>query len=161
MDRLPKAAIVLGGLLALSAIWLVFNGLSHLLGLDVMVNQRFQSEAYDDGLKKMQLFFTIVLMVPLLETLVFQVLPVYLLGKTAYFKERVPLTMLLSGILFASVHGFSITYYIAAFCAGFLLVYLYVYFKNRTDATTAFLYVFFIHALNNAAAFAVFQLQTT
>jgi cytochrome bd-type quinol oxidase subunit 1 len=95
-----------------------------------------------------------VLLAPLLETAVFQALPIELLSR----KTAVgwPVIILISSVFFGAAHHYSRGYMLAAFLIG--LVFSYAYFTRRSRGGRPFLLVFAAHALRNSVSLSLFAL---
>ena len=96
--------------------------------------------------EKLFILFVIFLS-PLIETFIFQWLIYEQLNAFSFFKKRVYLVILLSGIIFGLIHNFSIQYQLFTFVLGSYFCFTYHYFK--TFSKYAFLAVFIIHAFRN------------
>ena len=86
-----------------------------------------------------------VIIVPLLETLIFQKLPYFLFTKIRYFRSHICLVIIISALLFGLSHTYSLNYVIYAICIGVIFMYAYVVRVNKRPFWTVFL----IHALFN------------
>lgn len=92
-------------------------------------------------------FFTAVIIAPLVETIIFQFLIIEFLYMTNMGKRKI---VVLSAILFASIHYYSVGYVFFAFTMGLILSYSYVI---QGSTAQAFLIVYVIHLLRNALTF--------
>jgi len=92
----------------------------------------------------------IIILVPLIETYMNQKLPFILMQKWNKTKGRYGLYMLLSALVFAAMHCYSIQYIIAVFPAGLVLSYVYVFYSKNPKI--AFWSTTIIHALKNSVA---------
>jgi hypothetical protein len=117
----------------------------------VLVAQFAPSLSPGDGSSVMQssglmgrLFFG-SLVVPLIETLLFQFLPVRLLRRRLHAKWWV--TILVSAALFAAWHYYSPGYVIFAFLIGVVLAYCFA--LRDVPGKHGFVLTFFVHALRN------------
>lgn len=89
----------------------------------------------------------ICILMPIVETYIFQYLVYELLEKR--LKHRIVCLSLISGVLFGSLHYNSISYIIAACCAGFCFQLWYILLVRRYSYTAAYLSIAGIHALHN------------
>lgn len=96
--------------------------------------------------QKFFVFFAIFLS-PLIETFIFQWLVYEQLQAYAFFRKRIYLVILISGVIFGLIHNFSTEYQIFGFFLGCYLCFTYHYFK--TFSKYAFFAVFIIHAFRN------------
>ena len=87
-----------------------------------------------------------VVLAPLIETTLFQALPIELLSR----KTRVPWqgNVFISSVLFGAAHRYSWGYVLATFFVG--LVFAYGYAVRRRERGWPFLLVFAVHALRNS-----------
>ena len=91
--------------------------------------------------------------VPLLETLLFQWLPAKVLYKM--FEVRLVFVCLISAIIFAALHPYSIGYVILTFFIGLLFMTAYLLLSETTKKP--FKIIFLTHGFRNAiAVFAMF-----
>lgn len=91
-------------------------------------------------------FVSLILVAPLFETALFQALPYYLLNKIDFFRERIWLIILVSSIVFALLHFYSIFYVLFAFFPGVLLMTGYHLRQGRHPFAT----IFMVHLMINA-----------
>lgn len=91
-------------------------------------------------------FVSVILVAPLIETALFQALPYYLLNKIDFFRERIWLIILVSSIIFALLHIYSISYVLFAFFPGVLLMTGYHLRQGRHPFAT----IFMVHLMINA-----------
>lgn len=95
------------------------------------------------------LFLSIVL-APIIETFLGQVLPIYLTQKFIKAKTNIVAT-LLSTIIFSLGHlGYSVWYFILTIPTGILLAMTYMIFQNRKESS--FWMTFSVHSLRNSIA---------
>ncbi len=98
--------------------------------------------------KDQQLFILFALIVsPIIETFIFQWLIYEQLNTFSFFKKRIYLIVLISGLTFGLIHDFSIEYRIFTFVIGCYFCFVFHYFK--TYSKYPFLAVFIIHAARN------------
>jgi len=98
---------------------------------------------------KMHEFTTAVIIAPLVETLIFQILLIEFLYLTKIGKRKI---VILSAIIFSITHYYSIGYIFYAFSMGVIFSYSYIIRENTVNA---FLTVYAIHVLRNTVAFIV------
>src|SRR5690554_1863195 len=94
-------------------------------------------------------FFSLVVIAPWFETLIFQVLIIEILVR---LKLRPYLAVVLAAIIFAVAHSYNIIYIIVVFPLGFVYCYYY-YLLRRKDKYLAFLSVVGLHAASNLFAY--------
>lgn len=94
-------------------------------------------------------FMVSVLVVPFLETIVFQVIIIELL---IWLRAKPLVAIMVSAILFSLAHYYNVYYILAVFPSGFLLSYYYYLLKIREDVLYALLLVTLLHALINLFA---------
>ncbi len=104
------------------------------------------------------LFFTTVIITPIMETFLNQYLPYYLLKKVKYFQERSYLILLASALFFGLLHLYSLFYIIFGFLLGLVFMYGYMV-RIKTDNKTFYL-IAITHALFNLGVFIIKLLQT-
>ena len=94
--------------------------------------------------------FTVsVVVLPFLETIIFQVIIIKLF---IWLRAKPPVAILVSAILFALAHYYNVYYILAVFPIGFLLSYYYYILIIREDVWYALLLVTLLHALINLLA---------
>lgn len=102
--------------------------------------------------KNIYLFFSVfVILVPLIETAIFQLLPTLLYN---YFKTTKKLEVLfcgITGIIFGLSHSYTLGYQIAMSFTGITLISLTMYYSEKEK--NYFLPIFFIHFVNNLIVF--------
>ena len=89
-------------------------------------------------------FLTIVIFVPILETLIFQLGVIKLV---LYFVIHKKVAVFISASLFALSHPYGVVYIIYTLIIG--LYFFYIYFLTLRKNTSPFLTIFFVHALFN------------
>lgn len=92
-----------------------------------------------------------VILAPILETGLFQALPIYILRKKFKFKP-IPIISI-SAFLFGSTHWYSIRYMVLTFLIGF--IFAYGYFVRRREEGHPFVLITLVHSLRNFVAFCV------
>jgi len=95
-----------------------------------------------------------VMLAPLLETALFQALPIELLSRKTSFRWQT--NVLVSSVLFGAAHRYSWGYVLATFLVG--VVFAYGYAVRRRERGRPFLLVFLAHALRNSMSLAVIAL---
>ena len=83
-----------------------------------------------NGLNPLSQFFIIIFISPIIETIIFQVLPNIILDKIGIRQNL--LLVLLPSILFGFVHFYTILYFIMGLIAGILLNTLYIISKSNS-----------------------------
>jgi membrane protease YdiL (CAAX protease family) len=120
-----------------------------LYALEILAGPRGGPSFLDESL--LFQFVTAVLLAPLLETLIFQAVPILILKKYTGFRPGT--VVLVSSFWFAAAHSYSIAYVFYAFLIGLLLAYSYVIYVEK--AVSAFWVVAAIHSLRNLFSFAM------
>lgn len=96
-----------------------------------------------------------LLIAPLIETLLFQYLPLkgllYInsINKKAYFKW---VFVILSTVLFSVSHSYSWIYIVVTIIPGFILSYYFYFFYKSYNLSTAFYFIGLLHFLKNTIA---------
>ncbi len=136
---------------SLEAIFILFN-LKETAGL---------SNPITDTMSGNKLFFAVVMLVPLIETFVFHYAGIYLLllifsaiprlDKARKLKSLI--IILITAILFAFTHNFSVQYFIDTLVMGFLLSTFY--FISVVKRLYPFLIIFSIHSLRNLITYII------
>lgn len=88
-----------------------------------------------------------VFLSPIIETLLFQALIVWLFHKT--LKRNVLTTIFLAGLIFGLAHNYNIAYIISTFFVGILFAFWYILFSNKYNPTKAFWFITGVHSFNN------------
>jgi len=96
----------------------------------------------------------VVIIVPFFETFLTQALPYHFLSLFQFMKRNQWLIILISGILFGSVHIFSLQHIFYATIIGFFLSGTYVIRAKKGDS---FLCTYLLHALFNLVAMLISQ----
>lgn len=103
------------------------------------------------------LFIISVIVAPIFETLIFQIIIIegfrYLLRNLISLKLILIFSTIISSLLFASDHIYSVNYYIMAFCSGFIYAALYNISKFRKEA--AFIFPLILHSVWNFFTFII------
>jgi len=99
----------------------------------------------------MSSWFLIIVLVPILETLMNQYFPFWLMQKWTLTKNKYGFYIFTSAIVFGLAHTYSLAYMIFAFSVGLILGYTY-FFYSKTPKT-AFWSTTLIHSLRNGFAF--------
>ena len=103
------------------------------------------------GLEGFITFFTMTLIAPLIETLIFQYLVIKGMTKLQFFSSRLYIPILVSALCFSFSHGYS-PYYIAySFGSGIVLAVFFVVFMKRNQSP--FLNTLFLHSIFNLIVF--------
>lgn len=93
-------------------------------------------------------WFMIFVLGPLIETIIFQILIIKLIG---FYSTNKNVAVVFSALLFSLSHIYSLPYFIYAFLAGLLFANLYFIAKNNNLST--FKIIFYTHALSNMAIY--------
>ena len=109
-------------------------------------NLHFHKTPDEIEMSLLEQFFLGVMFVPIIETFLFQFLPFTLLTKIPFLKKSH--IIILSALLFAFWHIYSIHYIIYTFIAG--AFYMFLYFMRV--GKYSFLTIVALHALNNATS---------
>jgi uncharacterized protein len=104
------------------------------------------------------LFFSSVILIPLLETFLNQFLPYFLLNKVRYLHERSYLILLMSAIFFGGLHFYSMFYIIFGFLLG--LVFMYGYMVRIKSDNKTFYLIAATHSLFNLGIFIIKLFET-
>lgn len=115
------------------------------------IDERLLSNPIDES-SSYVVFFVSVLFAPFIETLIFQSL---IFSVARKFNLKDSLIILLSTMLFASIHYYNLAYFLVMIFSGFFYSYTFSQISNRENNFTAFLFVSSIHAANNLVAFLV------
>jgi len=92
-----------------------------------------------------------VLLVPIIETFLYQFLPYSLLNKVYFFKNRNYLILLISALIFGASHCYSLFYTIYGFFQGIVLMFGYM-IRIKSDNKT-FYVIALCHSLLNLGIF--------
>ncbi len=99
-------------------------------------------------------FIFAVVIVPLLETLLFQLLPISLLRKFTGFSSGT--VIIISSMLFGLQHCYSPMYILHGFLIGLVLAYSYIVYENRENSS--YWVVCSIHSLRNCFSLVIINL---
>ncbi|MCF8018512.1 MAG: CPBP family intramembrane metalloprotease [Vallitaleaceae bacterium] len=99
----------------------------------------------------------VVVIAPIWETLVYQLLIIRQLKKLIFFKRRSSLTILISALVFGAVHIYSIYYMFYAFIIGLLFAYTFVIYEDKK--ASAFWVTMAIHGLKNGIAMLITDIE--
>lgn len=104
------------------------------------------------------LFFLIVVIIgPIWETLVYQLLIIRFLKKFSFFKNRKLLIIVISAMFFALAHVYSIYYVFVGFMMGCLLAYSFVIYEDKK--VSAFWVTMAIHGLRNGISVVITDIE--
>lgn len=128
-----------------------------LLGIDLaQQNDQLRS------IPKIMQFILSIFIAPLVETAFFQYLPIVLTLKillelnliSSYSKKHFYYTLIISSLLFALIHTFSLVYFFVAFILGLYFGYITIISEFvREKRINAFISVGLVHAVLNLIAF--------
>lgn len=93
------------------------------------------------------LFLIVVIIVPIVETFIFQYLIIRILKKINFLKNRMVLVMFISAVVFGASHTYSIFYMFITFISGLLLAYAFIVYEDKK--ASAFWVTMAIHGLMN------------
>ena len=117
----------------------IFLGLSLLINFSMNLIPSADSSVNDalDHIHELYgRFLYIVILAPLVETILFQAIPVELIGKCIKNEKlNFFLSVFLSAFIFSSVHMYSIYYIVYTFFAGFILALAYFLCKYRNEGS--------------------------
>ncbi|MBP7172972.1 MAG: CPBP family intramembrane metalloprotease, partial [Cloacibacterium sp.] len=119
-------------------------------------NNKYYSNNLDIGFieNNIILFILVVILVPIIETILFQTLPTFiynLIGPFSTIKET--LIIVVISLFFSISHNYNITYVLVTFIVGFSLIVLsFLLLKLKKNY---FFPIFFIHATNNLIVFII------
>lgn len=97
-------------------------------------------------------FLLAVIVFPLIETLIFQLLPYSILILMNVSDRKI---IIISGILFGLNHFFSPSYIFVSSIVGAYFAYLLIRFNKKYDLKVAFYLVTFVHCLMNLIVFSL------
>lgn len=89
------------------------------------------------------------LLIPFIETLLWQKLPIEIMQKKDFFKSKPILIASISSIVFALNHYYDLAYVIIVLPIGLILAYSYIVYQTKESKLTPFKVVFIIHMLRN------------
>ena len=92
------------------------------------------------------MIITAVIISPVAETLLFQVLPINIMLKIKFFCNKMPLIIFISAFIFGFMHG-DLRTIIYAFIVGIFLAYTYIIYKLKNSKPI--LFVALLHSLIN------------
>jgi len=99
------------------------------------------------------LFFSVVILSPIIETYINQSLPYKFLNRVTFLKERNYLILIISALFFGLWHFYSLFYVIYGVFMGFVFMYSYMV-RIRTDNRTFYL-IALCHSLVNLGVFII------
>lgn len=133
------AQFILLGWFAMTLISTVFGAVVYLFDIDMYA---ISGELDISGFA---LYFTAIVVAPLIETLLCQKLPYWALSKIPFFKRNIWYIYLIPALIFGSLHYYSIAYMIFTFFFGLLFIYGYGIRQGKSPYWT----ITIIHALHN------------
>lgn len=145
---LSTIALIISKGMLLSLIGLFYNG-----------NPIQQLEYFQDT-TPMTLFVKTVLLVPFIETLVYQALLISIINALAERQWIKYVSTGLSAIVFGLSHGYDIIYILSSTYAGLFLAIIFNYSGSLIRNRHPFLTVWYIHALHNLIVFLVTLMKT-
>lgn len=119
----------------------------------ILSNGECEVEYFTNTDTLFKIFLTGSVLGPLIETAVFQALPIVMFYKYVRKKSNSKLYILIfsTSLLFGITHNYNVLTIIDSTFAGIIFCRVYVYFINR--GKSGFFYTFFIHAIYNTYAF--------
>ena len=99
-----------------------------------------------ESYSKLAIYFEVVVLAPIIETLIFQVVIIESIYR--YRKNSRVLAILFSALVFGLAHQYSLEYVIATFFLGLYLGMIYTEFK-KISFKEAFLITFITHMISN------------
>lgn len=115
------------------------------------INSGFNNESQT----VLEIFFTVVILAPLIETFLFN----YTTQKfIEFFTSHKIKVILFSSIVFSIVHCYSFIYMVYSFFAGLILNLFYHYCKSNFNVTNAFWLTFLLHLAHNLTGFIILEL---
>jgi len=78
-------------------------------------------------------FVIVCIVAPIIETFLFQLLPIYLVLRIPYFKKHYLVPVLVSAACFAAVHHYSVLYILYAFVAGCIYSISFLVFREQVE----------------------------
>lgn len=101
--------------------------------------------------KTVSFLFSIIIIAPIIETLVFQVLIKYLIDLTSLrsIQNNIIYYSIISGILFGLTHWYSVVHIIKAIIIGMIFMLFYLKTLKSKKLTTAIIFISTTHALWN------------
>ena len=102
-------------------------------------------------------FFLVVIFAPIIETILFQYLPINQVFISYNGKNKKLVAVLISALCFGVIHLYSLYYFFVMSIGGLLLAYYFCSFKQKTNSISAIFYIALIHSLSN---FYIFLIKT-
>jgi membrane protease YdiL (CAAX protease family) len=99
--------------------------------------------------------FTVLVVAPIIETLIFQKIMYALLTRSVYFQRRRWMLIFVSSLLFGAWHFDSVSHVLMATISGVVLMYVYVYYLPNYNR--AFWSTVIIHFAHNMTTFLVMK----
>src|SRR5690606_37583117 len=103
-----------------------------------------------DGLPSWYRFTILVIVGPLLETLIYQVLIIEALN---YFKVNHFYVILISALLFSVSHNHHIVFLFSTFLPGIIYAVYYIKLRQINGWVYSAMFIFFLHSLYNLSVF--------
>ncbi len=99
-------------------------------------------------------FISAVLFAPLLETIIFQAGPFYIVNRYVKLKKKRYIFIFVTPILF--IHHYSIVYAVITYLVGIILAFMYYVSHYRKE--NSIILIALIHFINNLIAFFIYHL---
>jgi hypothetical protein len=100
-------------------------------------------------------FFIYVIIVPIIETFIFNFLIQFLLSK---FIKSYYIVILLASVFFGLSHGYGQLYMICTFFGGLIMNTFYYLIAVQHNTINAFLFTYLLHAMHNFTGFVIIEL---
>ena len=104
---------------------------------------------------KLQDFFLVVFIAPIIETILFQYLIINQVFISSNGNNKKLIAVLVSSFCFGIIHFFSFYYFLITFIGGLFLAYFFCYFAERVNTLSAIFYISLVHSLSNLYAFLI------
>lgn len=124
---------------------IAINGICELLGADYSNNIYNTSRTTNE-------IFAVLILAPIIESLIFQQIPIevtQVITKKIFNKRYPIISSLISSILFAVDHSYSVGYFIMTFFLGLILSVLYLTLRYRMPVFFAYLTLVLFHSVYN------------
>lgn len=136
----------------------ILIGLGSILLIGICLGLIFPNDSMKNPILLKNSYYTFimgVIIAPILETIIFQATPFYLVEKFVKIKKKLYVYLFLSPILF--IHNFSIGYVITSYLVGWVFAFMYYVAYYRKE--NAIKLVAVIHFLNNLIVYSIHYLS--
>ena len=123
-----------------------------------LIKFNIQSNFWDNGFNEFNIFlkfFLVVVISPVLETIITNLIPIVILEKLIKNKYII---VFLASLLFAVLHWYSIYYVIFAFFGGILLNSFFIIIQNKSNTNKAVIFTILYHSLYNLFGFILLEI---